>query len=73
MKSNKAELLKFVFYVGALLLDKTMENRKETLKAETMKFLEKLDIDLPFPMALVGMIIDFFIDKIVDYVDEFVE
>ena len=73
MNFKKPEILKFVFYIGAVLLDQTIENRKETLKTETIKFLEKLDIDFPFPMALMGMIIDFLIDKIVDYVDELIE
>ncbi|HEW91706.1 MAG TPA: hypothetical protein ENF81_04110 [Thermotogaceae bacterium] len=73
MNFKKPEILKFVFYIGAVLLDQTIENRKETLKTEIIKFLEKLDIDFPFPMALMGMIIDFLIDKIVDYVDELIE
>ena len=73
MNFKKLEILKFVFYIGAVLLDQTIENRKETLKTEIIKFLEKLDIDFPFPMALMGMIIDFLIDKIVDYVDELIE
>ena len=73
MNFKKPEILKFVFYIGAVLLDQTIENRKETLKTEIIKFLEKLDIDFPFSMALMGMIIDFLIDKIVDYVDELIE
>ncbi|MDI3473430.1 MAG: hypothetical protein PWQ20_1487 [Thermotogaceae bacterium] len=73
MRINKTEILKFILYSGALLLDKSLENRKETLKNETIRFIEKLDIDLPFPVAFVGMIIDFFIDKIIDFVDESID
>jgi hypothetical protein len=73
MKINKTEILKFALYFGALLLDKSLENRKETLRSETIKFIEKLDIELPFPLALMGMIIDFFIDRIVDFIDESID
>jgi len=62
MNLKKTEILKFTFYAGAILLDKALENRKERLKSEIMEFIEKLDIDLPFPLALLGMIIDFVID-----------